>query len=60
LNALHVEYRPVQTLIPYARNPRTHSEAQIAKIAASIVEFGFTNPILVDVTCLAIFGPVES
>jgi DNA modification methylase len=48
LNALQVEYRPVQTLIPYARNPRTHSESQIAKIAASIVEFGFTNPILVD------------
>ena len=48
MNALQVEYRPVQTLIPYARNPRTHSEAQVAKIAASIVEFGFTNPILVD------------
>ncbi|MFN3965573.1 MAG: site-specific DNA-methyltransferase [Silanimonas lenta] len=45
---LHVEYRDLATLIPYARNPRTHSEAQIAKIAASIVEFGWTNPILVD------------
>ncbi len=48
MNALQVEYRPVQTLIPYARNPRTHADSQIAKIAASIVEFGFTNPILVD------------
>lgn len=45
---LHVEYRDIATLIPYARNPRTHSDAQIAKIAASIVEFGWTNPILVD------------
>ena len=45
---LNVEYRPVDALIPYARNPRTHSEAQIAKIAASLVEFGWTNPILVD------------
>jgi DNA modification methylase len=45
---LNVEYRKVETLIPYARNPRTHTEAQIAKIAASIVEYGWTNPILVD------------
>jgi DNA modification methylase len=45
---LHVEYRSLDALIPYARNPRTHTEAQIAKIAASIVEFGWTNPILVD------------
>jgi DNA modification methylase len=48
LNPLLVEYRKVQTLIPYARNPRTHSQAQIAKIAASIIEYGWTNPILVD------------
>jgi DNA modification methylase len=48
LNTLNVEYRKVEALIPYARNPRTHAESQIAKIAASIVEFGFTNPILVD------------
>lgn len=39
---------PVDALIPYARNARTHSEAQIAQIAASMVEFGFTNPILID------------
>src|SRR5687768_11594634 len=39
---------PVAALIPYARNARTHSEAQVARIAASIREFGFTNPILVD------------
>lgn len=35
-------------LIPYARNSRTHSDAQVAQIAASIKEFGFTNPILID------------
>jgi ParB-like chromosome segregation protein Spo0J len=45
---LRVEYRKIETLIPFARNPRTHSEAQIAKLAASIVEFGWTQPILVD------------
>jgi DNA modification methylase len=38
----------VASLIPYARNARTHSEDQIAQIAASIAEFGFTNPILTD------------
>jgi len=40
----------VDKLIPYANNSRTHSEAQIAQIAASIKEFGFRNPILVDGT----------
>ncbi len=39
---------PLGRLKPYERNPRTHSPEQIAKIAASIREFGFTNPILVD------------
>lgn len=39
---------PVASLIPYARNSRTHSEAQITKIAASIKEFGFLNPVIVD------------
>jgi len=47
---LRVEYRKIETLIPFARNPRTHSEAQIAKLASSIVEFGWTQPILVDGT----------
>lgn len=44
---LHVEYLPVADLIPYARNSRTHSEIQVGQIAASIREFGFTNPILI-------------
>jgi ParB-like chromosome segregation protein Spo0J len=38
----------VADLIPYVRNSRTHSDAQIAQIAASIKEFGWTNPILID------------
>jgi len=38
----------VEELIPYSRNSRTHSDAQVAQIAASIREFGFMNPILVD------------
>ena len=45
---LKIAYRPVSELIPYARNSRTHSDLQVAQIAASIREFGFTNPILID------------
>ena len=45
---LAIDYRPIASLIPYARNARTHSEAQVALIAGSIREFGFTNPVLVD------------
>lgn len=41
-----IEQWPTAKLIPYARNARTHSEDQVAQIAASIAEFGFTNPIL--------------
>ena len=45
---LAIVYRPIAELIPYARNARTHSDAQVAQIAASIREFGFTVPVLVD------------
>ena len=41
-----IEQWPTAKLVPYARNSRTHSDAQVAQIAASIAEFGFTNPIL--------------
>lgn len=47
-NKLKITYRPTESLIPYARNSRTHSPEQVAQIAASIREFGFTNPVLVD------------
>ena len=43
-----IELWPVERLVPYERNARTHSETQVAQIAASIVEFGFNAPILVD------------
>src|ERR1700694_5486416 len=46
--AQHIEHWTLEKLIPYARNPRTHSDAQVAQIAASIAAFGFNNPILVD------------
>jgi len=45
---MNIETIPVADLIPYARNARTHSDAQVAQIAASIREFGFTNPVLID------------
>lgn len=43
-----IEHLPVEGLIPYARNARTHSPEQVAQIAASMREFGFTNPVLID------------
>jgi DNA modification methylase len=46
--AKRIELWPVERLAPYRRNPRTHSEEQVTQIAASIAEFGFCNPILVD------------
>lgn len=45
---MKIEQVAVTALIPYAKNSRTHDDAQIAQIAASIKEFGFTNPILID------------
>jgi hypothetical protein len=43
-----IELWPIDRLRPYERNPRTHSEAQVDQITASMVEFGWTNPVLVD------------
>lgn len=45
-SANEIEQWPTAKLLPYARNARTHSDAQVAQIAASIAEFGFTTPIL--------------
>lgn len=57
---LSVEYRPLDSLVPYARNARTHSDAQVAEIAGSIRAFGFTNPVLIaeDGTLIAGHGRV--
>jgi hypothetical protein len=54
--AKQIEFWVLDKLIPYARNPRTHSDAQVAQIAASIAEFGFNNPILVDTRAGVIAG----
>ena len=43
-----LEYIELEKIIPYARNSRSHSEHQVSQVAASIKEFGFTNPILID------------
>ena len=43
-----IELWPIEKLRPYERNPRTHSDEQVDQIAASMVEFGWTNPVLVD------------
>jgi DNA modification methylase len=48
MNPIHIEYRQVDALIPYARNAKQHPDAQVAQIAASIREFGWGAPILVD------------
>jgi DNA modification methylase len=45
---MKIETTPIEKLIPYARNSRTHSDQQVAQVAASIREFGFTNPVLID------------
>jgi hypothetical protein len=47
-NKPKIEILKTDSLIPYARNSRTHSESQVAQIAGSIREFGFTNPVLID------------
>jgi DNA modification methylase len=46
--ARNIEIWPIDRLVPYDRNSRTHTDAQVSQVAASIIEFGFTNPILVD------------
>ena len=48
MNTLLIEQRPVGALVPFANNARTHSTSQVNQIAASIEEFGWTNPILID------------
>ncbi len=56
LRNLLVQFWPIDKLIPYARNARTHTEDQVAQVAASILEFGWTNPILVGKDGIIIAG----
>ena len=53
---MKINQRPIEALIPYINNSRKHSDEQVAQIAASIKEFGWTNPILVDGTSGIIAG----
>ncbi|MEM9717097.1 MAG: site-specific DNA-methyltransferase, partial [Pseudomonadota bacterium] len=53
---LIIDYRPIDGLATRARNPRTHSEAQIKQLMRSIEQFGFTNPVLIDETGTLIAG----
>lgn len=53
---MQIVMMPTERLVPYARNARTHSDQQVAQIAASIAEFGFTNPILIGADDVIIAG----
>ena len=56
MQSAKIEQIPTADLIPYARNSRTHSDEQVAQIAASIREFGFCNPVLIDAENTIIAG----
>jgi ParB-like chromosome segregation protein Spo0J len=62
MQRMDIEVLPVESLRPYARNPRTHSKKQIRQIANSIQRFGFTNPVLIsdDKEIVAGHGRVEA
>jgi ParB-like chromosome segregation protein Spo0J len=51
-----IELQPIGDLLPFTRNSRTHSKAQAAQVAASIMEFGWTNPVLVGADGVIIAG----
>ena len=53
---MKIEIVAVEKLVPYAQNARTHSDSQVAQIAASVKEFGFCNPVLIDGACGIIAG----
>lgn len=53
---LKIEYRKVSDLLPYARNARTHSDAQVSQLAASIKEFGFNSPVAIDADGMILCG----
>lgn len=48
MSDLKIEYKNTDSLVPYVNNSRTHSDEQVTQVAASIKEFGFVNPILID------------
>ena len=54
--AFNVERRSITELKPYLNNARTHSKEQVAQLAASMREWGFTNPVLIDEAGMIIAG----
>ena len=48
MTQLEIKYKKINELTAYAKNSRTHSDSQIEQLVASLKEFGFTNPILID------------
>lgn len=56
VQSAQIEHLTLESLIPYARNSRTHSEQQVSQIAGSIQEFGFCNPVLIDADGVIIAG----
>lgn len=56
MSEIELKYQNITNITPYARNSRTHSDEQVAQVAASIKEFGWTNPILIDETSTIIAG----
>jgi DNA modification methylase len=56
MSGISIEYLDATDITPFARNSRTHSDEQVAQVAASIKEFGWTNPILIDETSTIIAG----
>lgn len=56
MSGISIEYLSASDITPFARNSRTHSDEQVAQVAASIKEFGWTNPILIDETSTIIAG----
>lgn len=56
MHNLTIEQTPIHALKQYDRNARTHSKRQVRQIAASIREFGFTNPVLIDDECRIVAG----
>lgn len=53
---LQIIYKKTADLLPYARNARTHSDSQVAQLAASIKEFGFNNPVAIDADGMILCG----
>ena len=52
-----MELVPIEKLVPYVNNARTHNASQIMKLRSSLREFGFINPVIIDRDCIRILSP---